>query len=414
MDTSQRSMQQGTTPPHSANGASRRPLLGIGLPVYNGAEHLREAIDSLLAQDVGDFELVISDNASTDETAQICLGYAARDPRVRYSRNDTNTGAAANFNRAFDLSCGKYFMWGSDDDIWDPRFARLCIQRLEKSPRAVLCASDVTLIGAEGQLRADVHYDAIDTAGMSVEARVHELVRRFAWYGTYAVIRPEALRATRLNLPIFGMDVVLFLELLLLGEALVVPEALFTYRVRDVPGTPQEQLATLVPDSEVSGRIEQLTHPWSVLVRGLLDTVASSTLDKPTIRRIEDDFVDTLSLENLPLGGAILDEHGVAVEASASRAAMKAALRTALSLDRTSQPNDSDMAMQDCWGMRDSIRLRAVRKTLLRLLQPFTDRQRDLDVRHEESLVQLRQEVNWLRRRVTDLERFQSRQSDEP
>lgn len=73
---------------------SYEPLISIGLPVYNGERHIRQALDSLLAQNYGDFELIISDNASTDETQQICLEYAARDERIRYYRNERDMGGA--------------------------------------------------------------------------------------------------------------------------------------------------------------------------------------------------------------------------------------------------------------------------------------------------------------------------------
>ena len=78
--------------------------MSIGLAVYNGEKYLAEAIESLLAQTFRDFELIISDNASTDGTAEICERYAARDPRIRYSRNTTNIGGANNENLTFSMA----------------------------------------------------------------------------------------------------------------------------------------------------------------------------------------------------------------------------------------------------------------------------------------------------------------------
>src|SRR5690348_2643366 len=96
---------------------NHRPRVSIGLPVYNGGRHLRAALDSLLAQTFGDFELIISDNASTDGTESICRGYAKRDDRIRYFRTKQNVGAAANFNRVFDFSRGDYFKWSGHDSV---------------------------------------------------------------------------------------------------------------------------------------------------------------------------------------------------------------------------------------------------------------------------------------------------------
>ncbi len=85
------------------------PLVSIGIPVYNGGKYLEETLDSILNQTFTDFEVIVSDNASTDNTREIVEAYAAKDPRVRYYRNAENIGAAPNYNRTFELSRGKYF-----------------------------------------------------------------------------------------------------------------------------------------------------------------------------------------------------------------------------------------------------------------------------------------------------------------
>ncbi len=96
------------------------PKVSIGLPVYNGEEYIREALDSLLAQTLTDFELIVSDNASTDDTEAICREYAAGDQRIRYVRQRENRGALANFQFVLDEAGGEYFMWAAADDRWDP------------------------------------------------------------------------------------------------------------------------------------------------------------------------------------------------------------------------------------------------------------------------------------------------------
>ncbi|WP_448526536.1 glycosyltransferase family 2 protein [Parathermosynechococcus lividus] len=95
------------------------PKISIGMPVYNGARYIREALDSLLAQTFTEFELIISDNASTDDTEAICREYAAKDHRVRYIRQSQNLGASANFKFVLDEALGEYFMWAAADDVWD-------------------------------------------------------------------------------------------------------------------------------------------------------------------------------------------------------------------------------------------------------------------------------------------------------
>ena len=104
------------------------PRVSIGLPVYNGERYLRESIDSILAQTFQDFELVVCDNASTDETARICEEYAERDPRVRYFRNARNIGGINNANLTFERSRGDLFRWAAHDDVCAPVLLERCVQ----------------------------------------------------------------------------------------------------------------------------------------------------------------------------------------------------------------------------------------------------------------------------------------------
>ena len=105
------------------------------MPVYNGERFLRQALDSLLAQDYSNFELNISDNASTDGTAAICEWYCARDPRIRYFRNPTNLGILANWRRAFELASSDLFMWAACDDCWSPNYVRTLVDCLLQQPQ---------------------------------------------------------------------------------------------------------------------------------------------------------------------------------------------------------------------------------------------------------------------------------------
>ncbi|TSC64682.1 MAG: glycosyl transferase family 2 [Microgenomates group bacterium Gr01-1014_93] len=97
-------------------------LVTIGMPLLNEGRYLSKALDSLLNQSFSDFEIIISDNASTDETAEIAKNYAKKDQRIRYYRTDSRVGGRENFNRLFQLSSGKYFMWASGHDLWHKDF----------------------------------------------------------------------------------------------------------------------------------------------------------------------------------------------------------------------------------------------------------------------------------------------------
>jgi glycosyltransferase involved in cell wall biosynthesis len=208
------------------------PAVSIGLPVYNGETYLSAALDSLLAQDFGDFELIISDNASTDRSPEICAHYAARDSRIRLLSSPSNVGAAANFNKTFESSSGRYFMWAADDDLWDTRFVGTCFAALEAHPEAVLACTSLRFIDETGAtIELDYGlYDNPDLSSRSVARRVRTLVGRGGWYQSYGLIRASALRKTPLFLNVYGPDVVLVLELALQGPFVKSPEILYWYR----------------------------------------------------------------------------------------------------------------------------------------------------------------------------------------
>ena len=132
------------------------PTVSIGLPVFNGEAYLKRALDSLLSQDFGAFELIISDNASTDGTEAICREYARRDRRIAYHRNASNLGATANYRRAFTFSRARFFKWALHDDECHPSLLRECLAVLESTDALAVVhdGDEVTLDLAAGLLRA--------------------------------------------------------------------------------------------------------------------------------------------------------------------------------------------------------------------------------------------------------------------
>jgi glycosyltransferase involved in cell wall biosynthesis len=124
--------------------------VAIGLPVYNGANYLAAAIDSILAQSYGDFDFVISDNASTDGTEEICRSYAQRDPRIRYIRQPKNVGAAANHNMLVRMTDSPYFKWAAHDDLLAPGFLAACVDVLDGDSAVVLASPASMLIDEAG------------------------------------------------------------------------------------------------------------------------------------------------------------------------------------------------------------------------------------------------------------------------
>lgn len=218
---------------------AKTPTVSVGLPVCNGQKFIGKAIESILNQDFHDFELIISDNSSTDDTGDICQQYARMDDRIRYYRNETNMGAAPNHNRVFELACGRYFKWAAHDDENHPEFLRRCVEVLEKAPDSVVLAyPQVELIDQDGQV-TDQYLVSIACESPRPHLRLAKVLRNIN-LGTpmYGVARSQALRRTRLHGSYIGSDYVLLAELALLGEIQEVPYALLRKRIH--PGRSME------------------------------------------------------------------------------------------------------------------------------------------------------------------------------
>ena len=114
------------------------PPVSLGLPVYNGQRFVAQMLDSVCSQTFGDFELVISDNASTDATEEICRDFARKDSRITYTRSAENRGAAWNHNNVIHLSGGEFFKWIADDDICAPTFLQRSIETFRSEPPVVV------------------------------------------------------------------------------------------------------------------------------------------------------------------------------------------------------------------------------------------------------------------------------------
>ena len=208
------------------------PKVSIGLPVFNGENYVAEAIESLLGQSFQDFELIISDNASTDETATICAKYVQHDQRVRYVRNAENIGAAPNYNKVFALARGVYFKWAAHDDVCMPDFLRRCVEALDDDPSAVLAYPLTTTIDSRGDLIKE--WSARPGLGaLRPSTRFCEALREIETHPIWGLVRADMLRRTPLLGSYPAHDMPLLAELSLLGRFIEIPEILFLHREHD-------------------------------------------------------------------------------------------------------------------------------------------------------------------------------------
>lgn len=220
----------------------------VGLPVYNGANYLAAAIESILAQTYPDFDLLISDNASTDGTEEICRIYARRDRRIRYIRQPKNIGAAANYNLLAWMSETPYFKWAAHDDLLAPEFLAACLNVLDNDPTFVLASPASVLIDETG---TPLPYSperggAVDRMGVCWPALPEQnsdlmaadpllrfravMLKMFMCVEIFGLMRRSALVRTLPQGSFSGADKVLLARMSLLGRFWLGQETLFFRR----------------------------------------------------------------------------------------------------------------------------------------------------------------------------------------
>jgi glycosyltransferase involved in cell wall biosynthesis len=216
------------------------PRLSIGLPVYNSEDYLAESLEALLGQSYEDWELIISDNSSTDGTASICRDYEKRDSRIRYFRQATNIGAAPNHNFVFEQSRGELFKWASGDDLYARDLLERCVAVLDKHPDVVLAHSWTAAIDGAGKvIQALPYHLQTDSPQAPVRLRSmlfgaggndHGLIRADDEYG---VIRSRVMRQISLQGSYYNADRVFPIGLALRGRFYQIPEWLYFRRDHD-------------------------------------------------------------------------------------------------------------------------------------------------------------------------------------
>jgi glycosyltransferase involved in cell wall biosynthesis len=216
-------------------------LVTIGIPVYNGARYLEQALDAALAQTYPNLEIIVSDNCSTDRTEEICSAYAARDSRIRYVRQARNLGWIGNYEYLVGEARGDYFCWLASDDGMDPAYAATLAGHLDRHPDWAAVGSDVQVIDeADRQVRVET----IPSIRAARVARDWPAVRREYWryyvdrrfllaYGLFrsSVLKEVSVTAFGSLREQAGVEIPLLAQVALRGKTVSIPEVLKTYRV---------------------------------------------------------------------------------------------------------------------------------------------------------------------------------------
>ncbi|NNC92038.1 MAG: glycosyltransferase family 2 protein [Acidimicrobiia bacterium] len=224
------------------------PLVSIGLPVYNGENYLADAIKSHLGQTLTDFELVISDNGSTDATEAICRRFAAQDSRIRYYRSDVNRGIRWNLPRVFELARGTYFRWAAHDDLVAPTMLEACLDVLEKDPSVALCMPKTLVIDDESRIVRfpeghftsgcvgeddESHRLRLLASDRPAERFRGVLLMSLRCHEIFGLARREQMAGTGLYRGYNGSEKVFLAELALIGRYVELDEPLFYNRWHD-------------------------------------------------------------------------------------------------------------------------------------------------------------------------------------
>lgn len=211
----------------------KQPLISIGLPVYNGEATIEKTIRSLMRQDYINFELIISDNGSTDATPWIVERLAQQNPKISFYRSNENHGLIWNFNRVFDLSNGEYFMWASHDDEHSNNYISRCMYEIQKRPTAALCAPNT--VATWGKDHSEIWVSNLDsfTDKKDPKTRYLETLKNFPAVALYGIYRSSFVKKTNLLPKVIGGDLLFIQNLSMYGDVIGFNEILFTYHQRE-------------------------------------------------------------------------------------------------------------------------------------------------------------------------------------
>ncbi len=280
--------------------SSAAPKVSIGMPVYNGAAYVCEALDSLLAQTYRDFELIISDNASTDGTRSICEGYASRDPRIRYVRQPENIGAVGNFRYVLSEARGEYFMWAAHDDFWFPEFVDACLSKIRDSDDAAFVVTKYYILSRFSFLLSryfppdlsfvtseDPRFRVLTYSSLPFHSHKDNLV--YALWHRQTIVRIISQAETALKRTVIGGPVNEYA--LSLAKGAFIDEVLFLKKYRSsVPGHPLNPFLGLILRALPRSKRRSPIADRSAAERHLLDIVALLRFAK-----FDDDFVRSVA-----------------------------------------------------------------------------------------------------------------------
>lgn len=227
----------------TSNSAEKQPIVTIGVPTYNRAKSLTVALESIATQTYKNLEIIVSDNASTDETQEVVGNFSVKDKRILYFRQPRNIGANENFKFVLSQARGKYFIWFADDDTCSPRFIEQLVMCLDRHEDVVLAMTDVNYLDEVHDKASRICLDRLRIENLN--ARWWKARMRFFSFPTYPDIlhaiyglyRTNILRSCKLDFEskwvkgtVHGGEAHILAQIATFGKVVSIPIALKTYR----------------------------------------------------------------------------------------------------------------------------------------------------------------------------------------
>ena len=227
---------------------NKKPLVSIGMPVYNEEQFIGKSIDSLLQQEFESFELIISDNASTDRTSEICIEYKNKDHRIKYYCNEKNLGGSSNFKQVLKLSSGKYFMWASGHDMWAADTLNRYIERFRRLENCVLVYSPATYIDkSDNIIKVDAHDNLKKTGKFSTFKNI--ITGSISSNAFCGLMKTDAMLKISFSPASIGADTILLSELSLCGDFSQLEESFYFRRENRAKESIQQKISRYTDES---------------------------------------------------------------------------------------------------------------------------------------------------------------------
>lgn len=244
-------------------GSIHKPRVSIGMPLYNREKYVGAAIESHLCQTYPDFELIITDNASTDGSEEICRAYAAKDSRVKFFKNPENLGATGNYRRCWELSTGEFFRWTPSDDMVSPNLLERAVAVLDQDPSVFVAYPRTKLINAKGEIIGDFdeRLHLMEDRASERWKGVHRNIRLGNLH--YGLNRADKFRKTGLMRNYNGGDFPLIAEMSLYGKFYEIQDAFFYRRMHEEASSALKDGADVMAFYDPKKREEFFLYYWT-------------------------------------------------------------------------------------------------------------------------------------------------------